>query len=484
MNVRRIAWLSTFFLAGSLFLSPAAWAQEESAGGTEAEASEEVVVETEAEAEAPLTLEDVKMMVDENIFAINSVWVLLCGVLVLLMQCGFGLLEGGFLQQKHVVNVLIKNAMDYGLGAIVFFLFGFSIMYSGAANGWLGMNGIGIGGFAPEESYAAAGASYSEYTDFYFQLVFAAATATIMSGAMAGRTAFKGYLVATIFVTGFIYPVSGFWKWGGGWLDAMGFQDYAGSMVVHGCGGFIALAAAITLGPRLGRFVGGQSRPIPGHSLPMAFMGAMILFFTWFGFNAGSELAAVGGFYENSGSAVAISIVCVNTAMSPAAGAVAAVFLTWMMNGRPDLGMALNGILGGLVGITANCNVVAPGEAIVIGLVSGVIVTLATQLLDKVGIDDPVGAFPVHGACGLWGCIACGIFGDLAGLDMSRGSYIVTQIIGSLAIAAWAFIAAMILLNIIKFTIGIRATEKEELEGLDLTEHGSEAYPDYSLRIH
>lgn len=479
-RLRRIAWLGVLMSAGLFLLAGPSAAQAE-------ETVEAVAAEVEAAAEeaVPVTAESATALTAENQFAINNMWLLLCGALVFIMQLGFGAVESGFLPQKHTVNVLMKNTMDFGLGALVYFLIGFSIMYSGAANGWFGFNGFGIDGFAPETTYAAAEAGYSHYADWFFQVVFAAAAATIASGAMAGRTAFKGYLIATVFITGLIYPISGFWKWGGGWLDAMGFQDYAGSMVVHGCGGFIALAGALVLGPRIGRFgPDGQSRPIPGHSMPMAFIGVFILFFGWFGFNAGSELAAVGGFADAAGgSAVAIGKVCVTTALSAAAGAVAAMFTIWAITGMPDLGMALNGVLAGLVGITANCAAVEPMEAIIIGLIAGVIVCIGTIMLDKMRIDDPVGAFPVHGMCGIWGCMAYGFFGDLPSDEITRGSFIGVQLIGTAAIAVWAFMTSFVLFSVLKATIGLRATEAEELEGLDVTEHGAEAYPDYSLRI-
>lgn len=475
MSPRRIAWPGVLALACLSWLAVSSYGQDTIELGA-----------TSAEEAVPVTAVDAMNAAEEVAFGVNNVWLLICGALVMLMQLGFGCLESGFLPQKHTVNVLMKNVMDFSLGAIVFFFIGFSIMYSGADNGWFGFNGLGISGFVPESSFAEAEADYSHYADWFFQVVFAATAATIASGAMAGRTAFRSYLIYTVFITGLIYPVSGFWKWGEGWLDTLGFQDFAGSMVVHGVGGFVALAGAIVLGPRIGRFRSdGSSAPIPGHSMPLAFVGTLLLFFGWFGFNAGSELAAVGGYHDAAGgSAVAIGQVCVTTLLSAAGGCCAAMFLTWAITGRPDLGMAMNGILGGLVGVTANANQVTPESAILIGMIAGAIVVGGTVLLDKVRIDDPVGAFPVHGLCGLWGCIACGIFGTAIPEGLTRGGYIGVQLLGTAVIAVWAFTVAMILFTAVKATVGLRATRTEELEGLDITEHGAEAYPDYSLRIH
>ena len=432
MRQRRIAWLGALWMGAMAWMFGAFWGQDAWAEDPVAAAV------VEAAEEAASTLGSVEAMAQENSFAINNVWLLVTGALVFLMQLGFGCLESGFLPQKHTVNIMMKNLMDFSLGAIAFFLVGFSIMYNGGESGWFGFNGFGLSGFAPETTFAAAEAGYSHYADWFFQVVFAATAATIASGAMAGRTAFKGYLVFTVFVTALIYPISGFWKWGGGWLDARGFQDYAGSMVVHGCGGFIALAGAIVLGPRIGRFPKGQSRPIQGHSLSLAFIGCMLLFFGWYGFNAGSELAAVGGYLEDSasGSAVKIGQVCVTTLLAGAGGATGAMLLIWPITGRPDLGTALNGVLGGLVGITANCNQVSPGSAIIIGIVAGVIVTLGTIMLDRLRIDDPVGAISVHGVVGLWGIFAV--------LLSDPDATFMGQLIGALVIFVWVFVTSLI----------------------------------------
>ncbi len=492
MSLKKIAWLGILGLALMSWFGTASYGQDAPEGETTPAAAEPEM----EEAAEPVTPEAALAAAEEVGWALDNVWLILCGALVMMMQLGFGCLEAGFLPQKHTVNVLMKNVMDFSLGAIVFFFIGFSIMYNGTEGGWIGFNGFGIGGFAPAEgeTFAEAGAGYSHYSDWFFQVVFAAAAATIASGAMAGRTAFRSYLIYTIFITGLIYPISGYWKWGGGWLAQAGFADFAGSMVVHGCGGFVALAGAILLGPRIGRFKSdGSSTPIPGHSMSLAFVGTLVLFFGWFGFNAGSELTTLGGYHgtDDADSAIAIGQVVVTTLLSAAGGCSAAMFLTWAITSKPDLGMAMNGILGGLVGVTANTDQVSPESAILIGIVAGVIVVLGTILLDKIKIDDPVGAFPVHGLCGLWGCIACGIFGmDLptanaeTGELMSRGQYIGVQVMGSVVIALWAFLSAMVIFGIIKVTIGLRATKTEELEGLDITEHGAEAYPDYSLRIH
>jgi Amt family ammonium transporter len=298
--------------------------------------------------------------------------------------------------------------------------------------------------------------------DFFFQAVFAATAATIVSGAVAGRMKFNAYLIFTVVLTGIIYPISGSWKWGGGWLDAMGFYDFAGSILVHAVGGFAGLAGAIVLGPRMGRFVGGNTQGLPGHNLTFAALGTFILFVGWFGFNPGSQLAMQG-----AGNTDAVAIIATNTALAACAGAIVSLIVIWVMSGTPKLSMALNGMLGGLVGITANCDSVSNGSALIIGAVAGALVVFACIALEKLKIDDTVGAFPVHGVCGVWGGIATGIFG---------GHPIGAQITGSIVVPLYAFFTMLALFLALKAAGCLRVTDEHETKGLDAHEHGEGAY--------
>jgi Amt family ammonium transporter len=338
---------------------------------------------------------------------------------------------------------------------------------------------MGIGGIgATPEAGALA-----PQVDWLFQVAFAATAATIVSGAVAGRLKFSAYLVYSAIITAFIYPISGYWKWGGGWLDALGFYDFAGSLVVHAVGGFAALAGAIVLGPRIGRFgKDGKSRAIPGHNLPIAALGVFILLIGWFGFNPGSQLAIVG-----QGNTDAVMLIAVNTLLAAGAGGFVAMITTWIMHRKPDLTMAANGVLGGLVGITANCDGVSNVEAIVIGAVAGVVVCLGVKLLDKLKIDDTVGAFPVHGLCGVWGGIACALFGDGAYWGVANeatgavyGNW-AAQLTGSIVIPLWSFCTMFILFFILKKAGMLRVSKDEELRGLDIGEHGEEAYNGFQI---
>jgi Amt family ammonium transporter len=347
------------------------------------------------------------------------------------------------------------------VGVIVFFVIGFSLMYPGDdfAGGYFGFAGFGISEEAPE---AAEMGTLHPQVDFLFQVVFAATAATIVSGAVAGRMKFVSYLVYSAILTGLVYPISGMWKWGGGWLAEMGFADFAGSLVVHAVGGFAGLAGAIVLGPRIGRFVNGRSVPLPGHNLALATLGVLILWVGWYGFNPGSQLAFTG--QANTDATV---LIAVNTTLAAAAGAVLAMIVSWVLFKKPDLTMALNGTLGGLVGITANCDCVSNCEALTIGAVAGILVVAGVLLLDKLKIDDPVGAWPVHGLCGIWGGLATGIFG---------GHALGVQIVGSLAISAWAFVTMLIVFLILKSLGILRVSAEEEQAGLDVSEHGMHAY--------
>lgn len=399
-------------------------------------------------------------------YAIDNMFLMICAVLVLFMQAGFALVEAGFNSAKNTVNILFKNLMDLSIGMLLFFAIGYGLMYPGdAGNGFFGFAQFGIGGLGADVAEAGA---LAPQVDWFFQVAFAATAATIVSGAVAGRLKFSAYLIYSAILTAVIYPISGYWKWGGGWLDAMGFYDFAGSLVVHACGGFAALAAAIVLGPRIGRFTkDGKARAIPGHNLPIASLGVFILLIGWFGFNPGSQLAIVGK--ENTD---AVMLIAVNTLLAAGAGATFAMITTWIMHKKPDLSMSLNGVLAGLVGITANCDGVTNVEAIIIGAVAGILVCLGVKMLDKCRIDDPVGAFPVHGLCGVWGGLATALFGNYG----EGTATWMAQIAGSVAIPVWAFLTMLVLFFILKKLNILRVTEEEEYRGLDIVEHGESSY--------
>ncbi len=400
-------------------------------------------------------------------YAIDNFFVFITAVLVIFMQAGFAMLETGLNAAKNTTNILFKNLMDFSIGALLFFIFGYGLMYPGEAfkGGFFGFGGFFIGDSTSE---LGAGVLHPQ-VDFLFQVAFAATAATIVSGAVAGRLKFSVYVIYSAVVTGLIYPISGFWKWGGGWLNELGFHDFAGSIVVHAVGGFAGLAAAILLGPRIGKFdPEGKPQALPGHNLTISTLGVFILLIGWYGFNPGSQLAIYGK--DNTD---AVMLIATNTTLAAVAGAVSAMFVTWTLFGKPELTMSLNGVLGGLVGITANCDAVSNFEAVIIGLVAGVLVVIGVKLLDYLKIDDPVGAWPVHGLNGVWGGIATGIFGTDKNLT--------AQIIGSIAIPLWAFITMFILFTILKYTIGIRVSRDEELKGLDIGEHGEEAYHSFTF---
>ncbi len=399
----------------------------------------------------------------EIAFAIDNLTMFICAVLVLFMQAGFALVEAGFNSGKNTVNILFKNLMDLSIGALLYWLVGYGIMYSGAANGWFGFAGVGI------PAQTALDASYLPHyqVDFLFQVAFAATAATIVSGAVAGRMQFRSYLVYSALLTGIIYPIAGFWKWGGGWLDQLGFLDFAGSLIVHAVGGFAGLAGAIVLGPRIGRFnKDGTANPMPGHNITAATLGVFILLVGWFGFNPGSVLAMTG-----ESNTILTVTVAVNTLLGAAAGALTAMIVSVAMTKKPDLSIALNGMLAGLVGITANADVITNVEAIIIGGIAGPIVVAGMVLLEKLRIDDPVGAWPVHGLCGIWAGIATGIFGDGANLGV--------QMLGTVVYCVWAFVLMFGVFSALKAVGWLRVDETEELEGLDISEHGAVNYPEF-----
>lgn len=402
---------------------------------------------------------------NDALFTANNVWMLVATALVFIMHLGFATLESGFVQKKNVVNILFKNAMIISIGLLTYFIIGFNLMYPGYnEGGFFGFAGFGLSmpeGVAGAIEYADGG--YTYWTDFIFQAMFAATAATIVSGAVAERIKLEAFLIfATLFVA-VSYPITGMWKWGAGWLDAHGFYDFAGSTLVHAVGGWGALAAIILLGARKGKYAeDGSVKPIPGHSMPLAALGVFLLWFGWFGFNGGSVLSA---------DPVLVSLVFVTTALAAAAGAVGAFIASYSLFKSHDLSMVLNGILGGLVGITAGADLMSPLEAIVIGLIAGVIIPFAVVFFDKVKLDDPVGATSVHLVCGLWGTLAVGIFGDLAGLKQ-----LWVQLYGTLAIGAFTFGFAFAVLYVLKVTMGIRVSEEDEVKGLDVAEHDMKAY--------
>ena len=406
----------------------------------------------------------------------DTVWVLLAAFLVFFMQAGFAMVESGFTRAKNAVNILMKNLMDFSIGSVAFWIVGFAIMF-GNGNGFLGLSGW----FVPAESKAFASLEWSSvptYAAWLFQLVFAATAATIVSGAMAERTQFKSYLIYTVFITGFIYPVVGHWIWGAGWLSSLGMSDFAGSTVVHSTGGWLALAGSIVLGARIGKYdANGNPRPIPGHNLPLAALGVFILWLGWFGFNPGSQMGA---------DAKDIALIAVTTNIAAAGGAIAAMVTAWIMLGKPDAGMALNGALAGLVAITAPCAYVTPGSAVIIGLLGGVVVVFSVLLFERIKIDDPVGAISVHGTCGALGTLLLGFFHQEQGIFFAadKGAafkFLGVQFVGVIAVFAWCMVTGLILFGAIKAVVGLRVSKEEELEGLDYGEHGASAYPDFTV---
>lgn len=406
---------------------------------------------------------------------VDVLWTCIAAFMVMFMQPGFALVEAGFTRAKNAVNIIMKNLMDFSIGSIAFFLVGFGLMF-GVSNGFCGTTLFGLGGID---------GGMWELTFLIFQTVFAATAATIVSGAMAERTKFVAYLLFSVIITMFIYPIFGSWAWGGllaggGWLENLsigeqtGFLDFAGSTVVHSIGGWLALAGAIILGPRLGKYgPDGKPQAIPGHNIVVAALGVFILWFGWFGFNPGST-TAVGP---------EIGYIAVTTNLAAAGGAIAAMFTAWSMFRKPDASMTLNGALAGLVSITAGCDCVSPVGALLTGLVGGVVVVLAVTFIDRVlKVDDPVGAVSVHGVCGAWGTLAVGLFHTSGGLLYGGGvGQLAIQAVGVLTGFAWAFGTGLVLFAILKYTIGLRVSPEEELKGLDIGEHGMEAYGGFQI---
>ena len=406
--------------------------------------------------------------------AINTMWILLAAFLVFFMQAGFGMVEAGLVRTKNAANIIMKNLLDFCFAALGYFIFGYAIMYGGTGffvgtEGWFLVGAESAVDGVPLEAV------------WLFQAMFAGTAATIVAGAVAERTKFVAYLGYAFLLSAFIYPVVGHWVWGGGWLASLDFHDFAGSTVVHGVGGIAALVGAWLLGPRFGRFgKDGAPHVIAGHNMPLVGMGVFILWFGWFGFNAGSTL----GFDEPD----VVARVAINTTLAPSAGAIAAMFTAWAWWGKPDLTVALNGALAGLVGITAPCAVVSPAAALFIGLIAGILVVFGIDWMNRLRIDDPVGAVPVHGLCGIWGTLAVGLFGQ-AGLGSPSDGLLYgggfgqlgIQCLGVLACYAFAGIAMFLVFKFIDVTVGLRVSHETELRGLDLDEHGMESYAGFQI---
>ena len=408
-----------------------------------------------------------------EMLTVNNVWMMICTGLVFFMHLGFSFLEIGLTRQKNTINILFKNIFIICMGLLVYYIGGFNLMYPGFEDGDLGiLKFAGFGIDAPINGMTAdyASGGYTWWTDFLFQGMFAATAATIVSGAVAERIKLSSFMLFSLIYVGLVYPIVGSWKWGGGFLDNLGFYDFAGSTLVHSVGGWAALVAVWLLGARVGKFKNGKSIPILGHNIPFATAGVLILWLGWFGFNGGSVLSA---------DPELTSLTLVTTCLAAAAGGIGAAITSLFKDKTFDLTMFLNGILGGLVAITAGADLMSPNESVLVGLIGGVIVVFAVALLDKLKLDDPVGAIAVHLGCGIWGTLAVGIFGSMA-----SGSQFLTQLTGVGIIGAFCLISAFIILFTLKKAIGLRVSKREEIEGLDNAEHGMSAYPDFRLNQH
>ena len=399
-----------------------------------------------------------------DFFTVSMLWTVIAAALVFIMHLGFATLESGLTQSKNTVNILFKNVWIISIGLITYAVVGFNTHYpvdSWQITGWLGINGP-IGDLNADGGdgwgYGGLSLAMTGYGDFIFQAMFAATAATIVSGAVAERIKLTSFMVYSTILVAFGYTIAGSWHWGGGWLSGIGFYDFAGSTVVHGFGGAAALAAVLILGPRAGKYTADGIKPIVGHSMPLAAVGVFLLFFGWFGFNGGSVLSANPG---------PLGLVFTTTALAAAAGGISSIITSMVVLKKPDLSMALNGLLAGLVSITAGADSVSPFASVLMGAIGGVIVVFSIIFLDKIKVDDPVGAISVHGTCGIWGTIAVGIFG---------GASLSSQIIGVLGVYIFAFVFSYIVFLLIKLTMGVRVSAEEESSGLDISEHGQEAY--------
>jgi Amt family ammonium transporter len=417
----------------------------------------------------PATVESNKAAIELVQVHANYVWTLVAAALVFFMQAGFAMVETGFTRAKNAINIMMKNLMDFAIGSIAYWAIGFGLMFGASSTGWFGTSGFFLSDFVP-------GGDPWVLAFWMFQVVFAATAATIVSGAMAERTKFSGYLIYSAVISAVIYPVFGSWAWGGlfngkGWLESLGFIDFAGSTVVHSVGGWAALAGAIVLGPRLGKYAkDGRIKPILGHNMPLAALGVFILWLGWFGFNPGSTTAANKD----------IALIFVNTNLAAAAGCVLALVTSWLKFGKPEIGMTLNGALAGLVAITSPCATVTPVSAIAIGSVGGVLVVMSVLFFDRIKIDDPVGAISVHAVNGAWGTLAAGLF-HMNGFDLGQ---VGVQLLGIAACFLWVFPTAFLMFKVIAKTVGLRVSPEEELEGLDISEHAGVAYPDFEVVSH
>ena len=405
--------------------------------------------------------------VSPEMFTVNNTWMLVATFLVFIMHLGFAALESGMTRAKNTVNILFKNTAIIAIGLLTYALVGFNLMYPGdfSLGEFVGFAGFGLDPGA-EGNTSAYNPGYTYYTDFIFQGMFAATAATIVSGAVAERIKLGSFLVFTTVYVAIIYPIAGSWKWGAGWLDQMGFYDFAGSTLVHSVGGWAALAGVIVLGPRLGKYVDGKIRPVAGHSMPLATIGVFLLWLGWYGFNGGSVLSA---------DPALVSLVFVTTSLAAAAGVIGAMAASWGLQHKPDLSMVLNGSLAGLVGITAGADTVGVMSAIIIGFVAGLIVVGSVLGLDRAKLDDPVGAISVHLVCGVWGTLAVGIF------STNPEHSFLTQLIGVLAYGVFCFLAAFVIFFALKALLGLRVDPEEERMGLDVGEHGMEAYGGFQI---
>lgn len=412
------------------------------------------------------TLEEFKASTDYIKFVIDNLWILIAAFMVLMMHLGFATVESGLTQAKNAVNVIYKNVFVLTIGIILYAFIGFQIMYPGDFNGFFGFGGFGIG-FDPSDPIGmltpAYGLDMTIWADFIFQAMFAATAATIVSGCVTGRIKLSSFMLFGVLLLAFAYPVTGSWHWGGGWLADLGFYDFAGSTLVHAVGGFAGLACVLLLGPRTGKYKNGEIHGVPAHNIPLATVGVFILFLGWFGFNGGSVLSA---------DPETVSYVFVTTALAACAGALSSMITTQMVMKTLDAPMALNGILAGLVGITAGADIVSLTDAVLIGAIAGAIVVLSILMFDKLRIDDPVGAISVHGVCGVWGTLAVGIFS-------TEHSFLI-QLLGTVSVATFTFLFSLLVFGAIKAFMGVRVSKEVESDGLDISEHGNHAYPEFS----
>lgn len=408
---------------------------------------------------------DIMTRLDYLVSGIDTVWVLLAAILIFMMQMGFASVEAGFTRSKNTANILMKNLLDFCFGSLLFWLFGFRIMFGADAFAGLIADPFALGSAVPS--------NIPQTAFLIFQTMFCATTATIVSGAMAERTQFRAYLVYCIFISAFIYPISGHWTWGGGWLSALGFHDFAGSAVVHSAGGWLALVGAAMVGPRIGKYKNGKPHAILGHNLAIATLGVFILWIGWFGFNPGSTVGISTPELQQSASTVFM-----NTNISAATGALTALIVAWVRYGKPSLSLSLNGVLAGLVGITAGCDAVSTAGAALTGIICGAAMVFAVSFFDSMAkVDDPVGAISVHGVCGSLGTILTGIFALDGGLLYGGGLHMLgVQLLGAVVYAAWAILCGLILFYVLRRTIGLRVDRRVEEDGLDYYEHGETSY--------